>query len=171
MDLFSFLNEDPQEDSFDVDLDGEVQPQNIVQDSRKRRAGSESSTGVSERIVGHEPGPSIPKKPRTTSPQPMVVDEFETEAKREVEASAGLTGTVEAGSRLELRHQVRRRQSFPIKYQATLTRREGAPSSGCSTWIQLHSYFKTRSSSKTGARVQVYARPLPASLGACHSAK
>lgn len=48
----------------------------------------------------------IQKKPRTASPKPVVVDEFETEAKREVAASAGLTGGVEAGSRLELRHQV-----------------------------------------------------------------
>lgn len=47
------------------------------------------------------------KKPRLASPQPVVVDEFQTEAKREVAASAGLTGTVEAGQRLELRHQVR----------------------------------------------------------------
>jgi ATP-dependent RNA helicase DOB1 len=43
----------------------------------------------------------------------MVVDEFETEAKREVAASVGLTGATEtAGSRLELRHQVRLQDSF-----------------------------------------------------------
>ena len=36
----------------------------------------------------------------------MTIDEVEIEAKREVAASAGLTGAVEAGSRLELRHQV-----------------------------------------------------------------
>jgi ATP-dependent RNA helicase DOB1 len=38
----------------------------------------------------------------------VLVDEFETEAKREVAASAGLTGATEtAGSRLELRYQAR----------------------------------------------------------------
>lgn len=46
------------------------------------------------------------KKPRLASPKPVVVDEFQTEAMREVAASAGLTGTVETGQRLELRHQV-----------------------------------------------------------------
>lgn len=58
-------------------------------------------------------GPSSLKKPRIAEPspvpfvQPVVVDEFETEAKREVAASAGLTGSTEAaGSRLELKHQV-----------------------------------------------------------------
>lgn len=47
------------------------------------------------------------KRPRMGSPKPIVLDDFETEAKREIAASAGLTGaTTEAGSRLELRHQV-----------------------------------------------------------------
>lgn len=56
--------------------------------------------------VDNQPGPSVIKKPRIGSPQPVVLDDFETEAKREVEASAGLTGAVVEGSRLELRHQV-----------------------------------------------------------------
>lgn len=55
----------------------------------------------------NEAGPSAPKKLRTASPNPLVLDDFEEEAKREVAASAGLTGGVEAGSRLELKHQVR----------------------------------------------------------------
>lgn len=55
----------------------------------------------------HEPGPSVPKKARMASPKPIVLDDFETEAKREVAASAGLTGSVETGTRLELKHQVR----------------------------------------------------------------
>ncbi|KAF9042917.1 rRNA-processing arch domain-containing protein [Panaeolus papilionaceus] len=50
------------------------------------------------------------------SPQPVVLDDFETEAKREVEASAGLTGTVEGGSRLELKHQVRHQVAVPPGY-------------------------------------------------------
>jgi ATP-dependent RNA helicase DOB1 len=51
--------------------------------------------------------------PSTSAPA-VVVDEFETEAKREVAASAGLTGATDAaGSRLELRHQVILQGLFP----------------------------------------------------------
>ncbi|KIP11280.1 hypothetical protein PHLGIDRAFT_489254 [Phlebiopsis gigantea 11061_1 CR5-6] len=50
------------------------------------------------------------------SPAPMVTDEVEIEAKREVAASAGLQGSVEAGSRLELRHQVRHQVAVPPGY-------------------------------------------------------
>jgi ATP-dependent RNA helicase DOB1 len=59
-----------------------------------------------KRDLENKPGPSNLKKPRLASPKPVVVDEFEREAKREVAASAGLTGGVESGTRLELRHQV-----------------------------------------------------------------
>lgn len=65
--------------------------------------GGDSNASVS---ADNEAGPSEPKKPRLSSPKPVVVDEVEIEAKREVAASAGLTGAIEAGSRLELRHQV-----------------------------------------------------------------
>lgn len=53
--------------------------------------------------------PRIPaKRARIESPPPPVVlDEFETEAKREVDASAGLTGSqITAGQKLSLSHQV-----------------------------------------------------------------
>ncbi|EKM75469.1 hypothetical protein AGABI1DRAFT_46451 [Agaricus bisporus var. burnettii JB137-S8] len=54
------------------------------------------------------------------SPKPIVLDDFETEAKREIAASAGLTGTTtEAGSRLELRHQVRHQVAVPPGYNYT----------------------------------------------------
>ncbi|EPQ51568.1 antiviral helicase [Gloeophyllum trabeum ATCC 11539] len=57
------------------------------------------------------------KKPRIASPRPEVVDEVEIEAKREVAASAGLTGAaVESGTRLELRHQVRHQVAVPPGY-------------------------------------------------------
>ncbi|TFK24097.1 antiviral helicase [Coprinopsis marcescibilis] len=67
----------------------------------------------------NEPGPSSLKKLRLSSPKPVVLDDFETEAKREVAASAGLTGTVEAGSRLELKHQVRHQVAVPPGYDYT----------------------------------------------------
>lgn len=57
--------------------------------------------------VNNDPGPSAPKRARMASPKPMLLDDFETEAKREVPASAGLTGNVDTGTRLELKHQVR----------------------------------------------------------------
>ncbi len=63
-----------------------------------------------------EDGPPAKRKRldiASTSAPTVVVDEFETEAKREVAASAGLTGGTEtAGSRLELRHQARLHWSF-----------------------------------------------------------
>ena len=78
--------------------------------SKKRKASTpiaaEVNGGTSAHSGSNEAGPSEPKKPRLASPNPVVVDEVEIEAKREVAASAGLTGAVEAGSRLELRHQV-----------------------------------------------------------------
>lgn len=75
--------------------------------ARKRKALIiDPSTVSNEDLNANEPGPSVQKRPRVASPVPVVVDEFETEASREVEASAGLTGGVEAGSRLELKHQV-----------------------------------------------------------------
>ncbi|KJA17238.1 hypothetical protein HYPSUDRAFT_146799 [Hypholoma sublateritium FD-334 SS-4] len=61
-------------------------------------------------------GPSVPKKPRLSSPKPVILDDFETEAKREVAADAGLTGAAEAGSRLELKHQVRHQVAVPPGY-------------------------------------------------------
>ena len=49
------------------------------------------------------------KRARIVPPvaNPVVVDEFETEAKREVEANAGLTGAeVTVGQKISLSHQV-----------------------------------------------------------------
>lgn len=106
-DLFSFLDDDPMtiDDEYnEPDQDKSTLPM-------KRKADPPTTSNVQESSNGDttysEPGPSAQKKIRVGSPQPVVVDEFETEAKREVAASAGLTGGgVEAGSRLELKHQV-----------------------------------------------------------------
>jgi ATP-dependent RNA helicase DOB1 len=94
MDLFSFLNEDPKDDDhFEQDESPNV--------PLKRKATTEQ-----QNLDNNNAEP--PKKPRIEpAPQPILLDEFETEAKREVAGSAGLTGAPEeAGSRLELRHQV-----------------------------------------------------------------
>ena len=114
-DLFSFLDEAPPEvddhepesmaeHAMDTDNHSEIPKKRKVDED----SGPTSSTnGTNAHSNGQsEAGPSEPKKQRMSSPNPMVTDEVEIEAKREVAASAGLQGSVEAGSRLELRHQV-----------------------------------------------------------------
>ncbi|KAJ3986152.1 rRNA-processing arch domain-containing protein [Lentinula detonsa] len=115
MDLFSFLDGAPAEpeNDFDKDMDKDspVLPQ-------KRKIEEDSSS------TPDEPESSVPpKKSKTEStpaaepaPAPVVLDDFETEAKREVAASGGLTKGVEPGSRLELSHQVRHQVAVPPGY-------------------------------------------------------
>ncbi|KAI0036405.1 antiviral helicase [Vararia minispora EC-137] len=82
-------------------------------ESKKRGADAEQNG------VGH-----ATKKARVTEPssaqepEPVVLDDFEAEARREVAASAGLTGAADAGagSKLELRHQVRHQVAVPTGY-------------------------------------------------------
>ena len=110
--LFSFL-----EDDHDDDLQGEDEPM-IVEDARgspslKRKAQSpptEMNGKPEDTTMDEDDSEALKqKKARMGSPKPVVLDDFETEAKREVAASAGLTGSaVQSGSRLELRHQVRK---------------------------------------------------------------
>ncbi|KAG1733850.1 ATP-dependent RNA helicase [Suillus paluster] len=109
-DLFSFLNGMP---SGDEDKNINVPEPRQVDKTAKRRASTDPPT---ERPNGGASGGFASKKTRVASPVPVVVDEFETEAKREMAASGGLTGSVEAGSRLELRHQVRHQVAIPPGY-------------------------------------------------------
>ena len=128
-DLFSFLTDKLAVDETDSEEEYEVDEPNVEDalvvagdTSLKRKAeedGAEALTKNEETkqedgdVESIEPAT---KKLRVSSPAPVVVDEFETEAKREVAASAGLTGAVEAGSRLELRHQVRHQVAVPPGY-------------------------------------------------------
>ncbi|KAI0360780.1 antiviral helicase [Trametes cingulata] len=120
-DLFSFLDETPQKDA-DGDVEMNAAPESRATNgaTRKRKAvtppQAKDSVSTTEQPSTNEAGPSEPKKPRLASPNPVVVDEVEIEAKREVAASSGLTGAVEAGSRLELRHQVRHQVAVPPGY-------------------------------------------------------
>ncbi|KAG6376688.1 ATP-dependent RNA helicase [Boletus reticuloceps] len=115
-DLFSFLDNAPPED----DSDNEVLADKIpivsapVSTSGQKRKSSPDPGGPPPppREVVDRPA----KRPRAASPVPVVVDEFQTEAKREMAASGGLTGLVEEGSRLELRHQVRHQVAIPPGY-------------------------------------------------------
>ncbi|KAI0816866.1 antiviral helicase [Trametes gibbosa] len=124
-DLFSFLADTVQSNDASLDADGDVQMRagpRTKDTTRKRKAISppqaKERDGATPPSDNSSAGPSEPgpKKPRLSSPNPVVVDEVEIEAKREVAASAGLTGTVEAGSRLELRHQVRHQVAVPPGY-------------------------------------------------------
>ena len=86
------------------------------------------------------------KRARLRSPDPVVLDDFETEAKREITASAGLTGTTtEVGSRLELRHQV----GFPFHVNDLSERLLGPTSSRCSAWLPIYPTISTCSTRKT----------------------
>lgn len=108
-DLFSFLDGDAgQDDAMQAEP---TETPTVPAKQRKRKANSPQPVpnGAPTTLqADNEPGPSSPKRPRVDAPNPVVLDDFETEAKREVAASAGLTGSaVESGTRLELRHQVR----------------------------------------------------------------
>ncbi|KAI0071344.1 P-loop containing nucleoside triphosphate hydrolase protein [Panus rudis PR-1116 ss-1] len=124
-DLFSFLDENAQEPELNeesyyeahMDVDGQKTSESDSADaSRKRKVDPAQDEDAVQSAAENEAGPSVPKKPRMASPQPVVVDEVEIEAKREVPVSAGLQGTVDAGAHLELRHQVRHQVAVPPGY-------------------------------------------------------
>ena len=104
-DLFSFLEQAP--DALEKDL-GEVDMAEVPTLKRKASPSVELVQN-GELLYSGENGAHLSshKKQRLASPAPIVLDEVEVEAKREVKASAGLMGAEsdEPGSRLELRHQ------------------------------------------------------------------
>jgi ATP-dependent RNA helicase DOB1 len=124
-DLFSFLDESHDSgisdseitpDAMQVDKEPALVP--TLSNKRSVEATPTSQTRVKSPASSPPPedGPPFKRKrvevPSASAPA-LVVDEFETEAKREVAASAGLTGATDAaGLRLELRHQVMTRALF-----------------------------------------------------------
>ena len=118
-DLFSFLDNDNHSENSDsesisdaMQVDGVPHPELACASTpaNKRSLTPEPQTRIkSPPLSPREDEPPYKRKrleAPTSSAPAVVVDEFETEAKREVAASAGLTGATEtAGSRLELRHQ------------------------------------------------------------------
>uniref|UniRef100_A0A8H7XX10 Antiviral helicase n=1 Tax=Psilocybe cubensis TaxID=181762 RepID=A0A8H7XX10_PSICU len=128
-DLFSFLEGGAEDDEFDNQDSIPVnEPPQTSKAAQKRKASSsppppkaqQETNGDIDSSTINGAGPSEPKKARISSPKPVVLDDFETEAKREVAASAGLdSGSAEAGSRLELRHQVRHQVAVPPGYNYT----------------------------------------------------
>lgn len=118
--LFSFLEDQnggleastSASSAIKMDVDGEGPSGTPSQSKRKRRKQAQTN-GSSTPAVVEEEKENQNKKARVKGPslpgptaQPIVLDEFETEQKREVNASAGLTGQVADSQRLELRHQV-----------------------------------------------------------------
>ncbi|KZT03656.1 antiviral helicase [Laetiporus sulphureus 93-53] len=134
-DLFSFLDDAPPEPEVvsrkpqgvgtaDVTVDDNTSNRQAVSPN-KRKAVSTSSAGTPQSLDGdvtraqadeNRATEPASKKQRTSEPKFLVVDDVEIEAKREVAASAGLTGATETGSRLELRHQVRHQVAVPPGY-------------------------------------------------------
>ncbi|KAM6494916.1 rRNA-processing arch domain containing protein [Amanita muscaria] len=111
-DLFSFLDEAPPPD----DVDDDIPIDSTRNKASKRKAELSSSPKSPENDENDGSRPPEFKRPRTEAANPVLLDDFETEAKREVAASAGLTGADEAGTRLELRHQVRHQVAVPPGY-------------------------------------------------------
>jgi len=106
--LFSFLEQDP--DALEKDLEDVGM---VDAPTRKRKASPPAEQPVQNGEPSHsgENGVVSPshKKQRFASPAPIVIDEVEVEAKREIKVSAGLMSadTDETGPRLELKHQAR----------------------------------------------------------------
>ncbi|KAG8932975.1 ATP-dependent RNA helicase mtr4, partial [Tulasnella sp. 408] len=69
-----------------------------------------------EHVDGDDDEEPALKKLRIDEPVAVVTDEFETEAKREVKADAGLTGGQADGAKLVLTHHVRHRVAYPAGY-------------------------------------------------------
>jgi len=115
--LFSFLDEEGARSAEKIDKHINRQlPQTAIPKKRKDISPVVVELSADSEDV-HSSGESSLKKPRLCAKDPVVLDDFETEAKREVEASAGLTGTAESGGRLELRHQVRDYFTFHSKLE------------------------------------------------------
>jgi len=162
-DLFSFLEDAPEEDEFENGAEMEVdKPAQSPKSLQKRKADSVLPSTSEQPGEENGAGPSAPKKPRISSPKPVVLDDFETEAKREVAASAGLTGAAEAGSRLELRHQVCTSTIWSTCNPMNTT--SGSTSSSSSSGIQLRPDLTTYSTNQAGPGIQVRARSIPKSF-------
>jgi len=140
-DLFSFLSNAPPEEDSDEEVDQLISddPPNEPPPSstgQKRKTGPEVTMNdqIQEDAEAVDNSDRPQKRLRGASPGPVVVDDFRTEAKREMAASGGLTGPVEAGSRLELRHQA----CTCCTCICTISPTIGSASSGYSTRIQLY---------------------------------
>jgi ATP-dependent RNA helicase DOB1 len=135
-DLFSFLDDAAEDDEINNEepMEQDRPPKSSLQKRKADTPPPAVDAQTDDADVNMDgAGPSVPKKPRISSPKPVVLDDFETEAKREVAASAGLTGTAEAGPRLELKHQAR--ISFHARRLMLIRAFIGSPPSGSTSWV------------------------------------
>ncbi len=139
-DLFSFLDNVPDEKD-DVEMAVDL-PEPTV----KKRKVDEQNGNLGQEPHSVQNDEPAGKKARIEAANPVVLDEFETEAKREVAASAGLQGSVEEGARLELRHQVHltSKQTRISTYFAV-----GSPPSRSAARLPLCTHNTTCSACKT----------------------
>lgn len=170
-DLFSFLDNAPPEDESDNEVPADKMPITIpapASTSGQKRKQSPGNVDLGRlQPAPHDAVERPVKRSRAASPAPVVVDEFQTEAKREMAASGGLTGPVEEGSRLELRHQV----CDPIGFDHPFSCYSGPSPSRDSSRLRLCPYCKTRSSLKTRSGIQIRPRSVPAGFGICYPAE
>lgn len=157
-DLFSFLSNAPPEEDSDEEIDelisddtpscSQQHPPLLVGQKRKQDTEVVSNEQIPEKESAEAVDSSDrpPKRLRGSSPVPVVVDDFRTEAKREMAASGGLTGPVEAGSRLELRHLVCTCCMLIYTFSSTI----GSAPSGYSTRIQLYTNCQPYTTLETG---------------------
>lgn len=168
-DLFSFLDNAPPEDESDNEVLADKIPIPASAPASTSSQKRKSSPGNAEpgRLPPREVVDRPVKRPRAASPAPVVVDEFQTEAKREIAASSGLTGPVEEGSRLELRHQVCEAPRLCRLFSCC----SGPASSRRSSLLRLCSHWKTYPSLKARSGIQIYARSVPTGFGVCYPAE
>lgn len=155
-DLFSFLDNAPPEDESDNEVLADKLPipasVPVSTSGQKRKSSPGNADLGGLPLMSHEVVERPVKRSRAASPAPVVVDEFQTEAKREMAASGGLTGPVEEGSRLELRHQVCGSTRLYHPFLCC----SGPASSRHSSRLRLCSHCKTYSSLKTCSGIQIH---------------
>ncbi|KZT08888.1 antiviral helicase [Laetiporus sulphureus 93-53] len=121
-DLFSFLQPsatEPVSGQYMADMEATTGPS---ENARKRKASSPPPSSPLPINVNVSSISDIPasgssqKKLRQASPNPIVLDEVEIEAKQDVTASGGFQGAVDEGSWIQIRHQVRHQVAVPPGY-------------------------------------------------------
>lgn len=168
-DLFSFLDNAADESDNEALTDEIPIPPSVpVSTSGQKRKSSPGNTDLGRLPPASREVVERPlKRSRAASPVPVVVDEFQTEAKREMAASGGLTGPVEEGSRLELRYQV----CEATRLYCPFSSYSGPASSRYPSRLRLCPHCKTYSSLKTCSGIQIPARSVSAGFSVCHPAE
>lgn len=133
-----------------------------------------SSDEGNDQTNGAGPSHRPRKRARKHEPAPVVLDEVETQVKRELPVNAGLSATseAEAGQSLLLTHQVSSSIVFLASLEETNGRFPKGPTpSGCATSLQLYSHLSACLPSRTRSCLSLQTRSLPTSFGLCYRTK